>query len=153
MPRNKKTNIQIATATTAETIKVVNSLCNMTEDDIYNIISSRTAVKISEMRFKHLMEGNNPEYCALPDFEGYKEILRKRFNNTPVHVDVYDGSINLISADYADIRVAFLNHSEMLLDDTIASSGRDGICYKTAEGYFVQVLGNYVAGTIDKKKK
>lgn len=155
MARNKKMDIQVLSSTTKETIKIVNALSNLSEDDIYNIIASRAALSVAEVRFNHLLEGGNPEYCVTPDFEGYKKTLEKYFTNTSVHVNVYDGDgfTTLITADYADIRVAFLNHSEMTLGDIKSSEGRDGICYKTADGYYVEVLGNYVAGTIDKKKK
>ena len=148
--RNKKNNI--VKLTTNDIIKVANAINNLTDDDVFNIIASRTNLRVSESRFNYLLEGNNREYSVEPNFDEVKETLRQRFDgDTNIRINVYNGSEPLMSFDYANIKIAFINHSEMYLEDITSSKNRYGICYKTPEGYFVEVLGRDI-GAIDKKK-
>lgn len=150
MARNKKNNI--VTLTTNDIIKVANAMNNLTDDDVFDIIASRTTLRVAEVRFNYLLEGNNREYSVEPNFDKIKETLRQRFDgDTAIRINVYNGSEPLMSFDYANIKIAFINHNEMYLEDITSSKNRYGICYQTPEGYYVEVLGRDIYA-IDKKK-
>ena len=139
----KKIDSAIIISDTKATIRLVNILNNITEKDIFNQIAAKTTMDIAEERFRYLLNGGNPEYHVEADFDGYKETLEGRVGGgVPIRVEVYDDNNDtlVLSADYADIKIAYINHTEMYIGDIIDFKGRAGFCYRV-DNYRVIVLG------------
>ena len=161
-------------ATTKETVKKMSVAMNLNTTDVFSAIAARTILVELERTMKLVFEGSNPRNITTKDkgikdtlenrmstaiFENIKNILENRISNSTVCVKVYDkndGHSELMSVEYADIKSAYLDHSDMWLEDVISRDSREGFCYYT-EDYYIVVLGKdgvkCALDAIDKEKK
>jgi hypothetical protein len=144
-------------STTKETMKKKSVASKLNIADVFSAIAARTILVEFERTMKLTSEGNNPRNITTKDenikntlesrmsnaiFENIKDTLENRISNDTVCVKVYNknGNLELMSVEYADIKSAYLDHSDMWFEDVISCDNREGFCYNT-EDYYVVVLG------------